>query len=285
MGDVRQIVLSDRPPNGEGEREDAADGQAQFFSLHDNITIHLYISDAPCGDASMELTMSAQPDATPWTTQPADDAMPGRGNFDLLGVVRRKPARPDAPPTLSKSCSDKLAMKQCTGLLSGVASLLVHPGNVYLRSVVVPEERYVVSAVGRAFGAGGRMAGVAMVGKEWRGGYGFTPFEVRTTRRAFEYSKPAAATARHDGVEVVGSNISTLSTLSGRLEVLISGVLQGRKQSDPKGTMHVDEECKYADLKVCPALQSRERVKQDVRELALKGWKRNTGDAEWRLGE
>ena len=70
----------------------------QPFAIMDDVGIHMYCSEAPCGDASMELTMDAQEDATPW---PVPDPVPdnisdaatlhGRGNFSQLGTVRRKP--------------------------------------------------------------------------------------------------------------------------------------------------------------------------------------------------
>lgn len=71
----------------------------QPFTLHDHIKIYMYCSEAPCGDASMELTMCAQDDATPWPV-PSKDAssiekstelLMGRGYFSRLGIVRRKP--------------------------------------------------------------------------------------------------------------------------------------------------------------------------------------------------
>ncbi|KAK5685469.1 hypothetical protein LTS10_003548 [Elasticomyces elasticus] len=281
------------------------DWQGQPFSLQEDVRIHLYISDAPCGDASMELTMAAQPNSAPWTSLPADGEMLGRGNFDRLGVVRRKPARPDAPATLSKSCSDKLAMKQCTSLLSGPTSLLVHPENMYLESLVLPEGRYVPMAVERAFGAEGRMAGVAAVSEQRNGGYAFRPFVVETTSRVFEYTNSAISPESQPGA-VVGSNISALSTVSGRQEVIINGVLQGRKQNDARGASCVSRRkmwetinrvataaCTavsarppgetYAEFKASPRLRSREQVKRDVKTLALKGWKLNAGDADWML--
>ena len=92
------------------------DQEPQSFAIRDNVEIHMYCSEAPCGDASMELTMEAQEDATPWTSAPltvTSEALPGsagalrgRSNFSLLGAVRCKPSRPDAPPTLSKSFTD-----------------------------------------------------------------------------------------------------------------------------------------------------------------------------------
>ncbi|KAK3629053.1 hypothetical protein LTR56_018289 [Elasticomyces elasticus] len=294
-----------RDQDSDADRDPGEDFQGQPFSLRKDVRIHLYISDAPCGDASMELTMAAQPDSTPWTSQPADGDMLGRGNFDRLGVVRRKPARPDAPVTLSKSCSDKLAMKQCTGLLSGPVSLLIHPGDVYLETLVLPEERYASAAVERAFGRNGRMMEVENIGQQWHGGYAFKAFTVCTTSRLFEYANAADATESQPGV-VIGSNISTLSTLSGRQEVVINGVLQGRKQTDPKGASCVSRRkmweavCRvedamdpaafarasdetYAEFKASSRLRSREQVKRDVKAVALRGWKANAGDAEWRL--
>ena len=36
------------------------------FTICDDVKIHMYCSEAPCGDASMELVMKAQADDTPW---------------------------------------------------------------------------------------------------------------------------------------------------------------------------------------------------------------------------
>lgn len=80
--------------------EERAGGIQHPFTLRDNVAIYFYSSEAPCGDASMELTMLAQEDATPWeqeslTTEPGPDlavhVLKGRGFFSELGIVRRKP--------------------------------------------------------------------------------------------------------------------------------------------------------------------------------------------------
>ena len=68
----------------------------QPYIVRPEIRIHMYCSGAPCGDASMELVMHRQDDATPWPVQRDGDAdstwgMFGRGHFSELGVVRRKP--------------------------------------------------------------------------------------------------------------------------------------------------------------------------------------------------
>ncbi|KAJ5774380.1 hypothetical protein N7457_009276 [Penicillium paradoxum] len=171
------------------------------FELQPDIKIYMYCTCAPCGDASMELCMAAQADATPWevlqqepppsTSQDAEfpaeqTLLDGRAHFSLLGVVRRKPARMDAESTRSKSCSDKLALRQVSSLLSCETSRLVAPTeNAYLAGLVLPADE--ISQVGcdRSFGENGRMQ--ALKGRTWPGktelkesttGYRFHPFQV-----------------------------------------------------------------------------------------------------------
>ena len=155
------------------------------LELHQDVKIYMYCTCAPCGDASMELCMAAQEDPTPWELPPpppppssnnndngtnldaeADTLLVGRAHFSLLGAVRRKPARTDAESTRSKSCSDKLALRQVLSLLSHETSLLVAPTeNVYLAGVVLPEEEISRLGCERAFGATGRMK--ALNGRRW----------------------------------------------------------------------------------------------------------------------
>ncbi len=70
----------------------------QPFTIREDIRIYMYCSEAPCGDASMELVMDAQENATPWppataatVAEDSTPSLPGRGYFSELGVVRRKP--------------------------------------------------------------------------------------------------------------------------------------------------------------------------------------------------
>lgn len=280
----------------------------QPFAWREELTLHMYCSEAPCassapapfhlysicptnrppgGDASMELIMSSQEDATPWETpapttpslspppqqtttsssQPSSPSsstptsaptLHGRAFFSHLGIVRRKPSRPDAPPTHSKSCSDKLALKQCTSLLSSLTSLFVSPRGVYLAGLVLPEAQFSRVGCARCFGTGGggggsgsgsgregegdgdgdggggRMAPVG--GRVWEGtGYGFRQVVVETTGREFEFSRRGAGMAG-ENVKVVASNLAVAWTAGGEVEEgLIGGVLQGRKGVDVKG--------------------------------------------------
>ena len=205
-------------------------------------------------------------------------------------------ARPDSPPSLSKSCSDKLALKQCTSLLSSPTSLLFSPENAYLHSLILPLSQYVDSACNRAFGRTGRMRPVANV--QWNGGYKFGPFQVSTTSREFTFSRRSPSPAMQTPKS---SNISALWT-PGLQETLINAVLQGHRQTDSRGGSavcrlrmgrrtvdllkalaiptfaHTVAGSTYNDLKKTNLLENRRIVKDDVRREALKGWVRNVDD-------
>ncbi|RMZ66531.1 hypothetical protein GMOD_00001873 [Pyrenophora seminiperda CCB06] len=286
--------------------------EQQAFTIRGDITLHMYCSEAPCGDASMELTMALQEDATPWTSAPptlsltADQepsVLRGRSNFSLLGIVRAKPSRPDAPPTLSKSCTDKLAAKQATSLLSSITSLLISPRNAYLETLVLPSSQYVPEACIRAFAPSGRLEtlGQAQV-ENWKGGYRFQPFHVLPTEREFTWSRRAVSATE----KAVSSNLSAVWTPKWQ-ETLIGGVLQGRKQMDSRGASKICRRCSwaealrlvglldnaaligetlgrtgYGELKGLEVLDARKQVKEDTRRV-LKGWVKNTGDDVWNL--
>lgn len=232
-----------------GEIGERRHWHGQPFEWREDVILHMYCSEAPCGDASMELIMDSQEDATPWelpqeiTTTASPCTLPGRAYFSHLGIVRRKPARPDAPPTLSKSCSDKLALHQITSLLSSIPSLLVSPSNAYLYSLILPLSRYSATACHRAFSSseGGRMSSLAHLlhpscTPTPQGGYAFRPFTISTTTSEFTYSqKQAKETA--GASDIAPSNLALAWTASGLEEATLGGVLQGRKQSsaDKKG--------------------------------------------------
>ena len=76
------------------EAERSKPGHGQPFAIKPELRLSMYCSEAPCGDASMELIMARQPDATPWPVEPQGEAatkLMGRECFSQLGVVRRKP--------------------------------------------------------------------------------------------------------------------------------------------------------------------------------------------------
>lgn len=325
---VDECLRISTPPYPQSDvLQPAPHGSPQRFTIRDNVSLHMYCSEAPCGDASMELTMALQADATPWTSAPptlqasspahestcssseSQDSNPsalrGRSNFSHLGVVRAKPSRPDAPPTLSKSCSDKLALKQSLSLLSSTTSLLISPRNAYLDTLILPASQYIPSACSRAFSASGRLKNVLDLHLEqnWSHGYKFHPFTVLPTTHEFAWSRRAV---RAPTEKAIPSNLSAVSTPHWQ-ETLIGGVLQGRKQFDVRGASRIsrramwiqsvrlagllavsgacssaEKKQMYADMKQSDELAARRRVKQDVTGV-LGGWIRNSGDEEWVL--
>ncbi|KAF2226144.1 adenosine deaminase/editase [Elsinoe ampelina] len=277
------------------------------FRIRDTIRLHMYCSECPCGDASMELVMSRQVDATPWSSAPLPTTgegaaqLLGRGHFDQLGVVRRKPSRPDAPITSSKSCTDKLSLRQYISILSGLCSLFIEPQNAYVCHVIIPESDHTQRSIERAFGPSGRMAQVA----SWpeRSGYAYRPFRVSTTTRLFSFSRhneSKSGTARKP------SNISCIH-FGGTKEVLINGAIQGRKQGDPRGASKVSRRSMwilaktvaerlraphieiilgqqtYGLVKAHEHLHARREAKARLIEHVLPVWSRNSADSSWGL--
>lgn len=92
-----QAGISDVLDHAKNETEGDEERFKQPLVIKPAVKIHLYCSEAPCGDASMELVMSRQKDASPWP-MPRDMSaidgtsdLLGRGYFSEIGVVRRKP--------------------------------------------------------------------------------------------------------------------------------------------------------------------------------------------------
>lgn len=211
------------------------------FELGDEVRVYMYCTCSPCGDASMELCMAAQDDPTPWKLPAGHPAtnegkeqnatgeivprlLDGRAHFSILGVVRRKPSRADAEATLSKSCSDKLALKQITSLLSLPASLLVAPTrSSYLSGLILPEDEISRVGCGRAFGGGENGRLKPFSAKAWDNGdglsYRYVPFTVNSVPREevdaqWSFSKPkdGSPTSKEESVSAsTGSNATKRS--------------------------------------------------------------------------
>ena len=205
-------------------------------------------------------------------------------------------ARADSPPTLSKSCSDKLAMRQCTSLLCSSTSLLISPENAYLHTLVLPRSQHVHEACQRAFSDQGRLK--ALAGRTWNGGYAFKPFTINSTDHEFSFSRRSVASSGRAPPK--GSNLSVAWNPMLE-ESLINGVLQGRKQTDPRGACgvsrlkmwkmvvdslrllaipaiaHTFSTTRYMQMKNLDLLEDRRTVKRNVKE-ALNGWVSNVDD-------
>lgn len=146
-----------------------------------------------------------------------------------------------------------------------------------------------------------------MKDRQWSGGYRFQEFGIKTSTKEFKYSRRQVLGV---GEKLVPSTISASwivdpTTKSGKLETLIGGVLQGRRQYDVRGASRVckrrmwklaievarlaavpaAERClqmlSYAEVKSSDCLAKRRSVKEDVRTSTLKRWVRNVGGEEF----
>ncbi|KOG99293.1 tRNA-specific adenosine deaminase [Saccharomyces eubayanus] len=118
------------------------------FKLKDKWKLALYISRLPCGDASMDFLNDNcrsdddfleidDNDIFQYVNPNVKTILRGRLNFNRKNVVRTKPGRYDSNITLSKSCSDKLLMRQLSSILNSLNSaLFAQP--VFLRYIVIP---------------------------------------------------------------------------------------------------------------------------------------------------
>ncbi|CAK7892523.1 tRNA-specific adenosine deaminase 1 [[Candida] anglica] len=137
------------------------------FKIKDGIRFALYISEPPCGDASMEVMVNSLDNKEIWdveepprkqrkleqdtnNTSAELNILRGRNGLNKVGIVRTKPGRNDSMLSLSKSCSDKLCMKQLIGLTNSITSM-IFPQGVYLNYLVIQRGKHNVKASERCF--------------------------------------------------------------------------------------------------------------------------------------
>ncbi|KIW16019.1 hypothetical protein PV08_06070 [Exophiala spinifera] len=211
------------------------------LKLQQDISIHFFTTEAPCGDASMEILIKSMgPGETePWPVEDtALKTLQGRGHFSLLGYVRRKPARADADQSHSKSCTDKLTVKQFTSVLSFPTDLFIQrTENAYIRTLIVYRDQYDSTGYERAFGRSGRLSNVCSLDHPFR----IDPLPEDFPR--FMYDR-ANTDSDHECKAKV-TNISALwircagtaaATAADVVEVLMNGVKSGFKQWDQRPT-------------------------------------------------
>lgn len=116
------------------------------FRLFPNASLILYISTVPCGDASITLLADAQDaamkhlkDSNRHTTKEPESPLlvRGRSNYALSSVLRTKPGRADSPPTISLSCSDKIAKWSVLGIQGALLSRILDP--IYIDQILIDD--------------------------------------------------------------------------------------------------------------------------------------------------
>ncbi|KAI5960847.1 uncharacterized protein KGF55_004417 [Candida pseudojiufengensis] len=110
--------------------------EGEKFQFNKEIKLALFITEPPCGDASMTYLSNNLESNEPWELREGDLTFNrGRNNFNQLGIVRTKPGRSDSLISYSKSCSDKICLKQLIGICNSITSTIFQP--IYLNYLVV----------------------------------------------------------------------------------------------------------------------------------------------------
>lgn len=199
--------------------------------------------------------MNSMPPGTaePWKNEDLEgvkQSLQGRGHFSMLGYVRRKPARGDAEPSSSKSCTDKLAIKQFMSIIAFPNDLLVEKtDNAYIRTMVVYADQYNETGYLRALGPQGRLSEVSHLGRF----FDVSKLPHDFPRFAFDRAVLAAASPGEQKPKV--NNMTALwihspeAEADGVLEILINGVKQGYRQwEDLEGKASIVSRRKLWDL-------------------------------------
>lgn len=156
----------------------------------------------------------------------------GRDNYHLLGVLRSKPGRADAPQTLSMSCSDKIARWCVLGLQGALASHLFEP--IYVDEIIlggIPSgmQDLVREDCHRAFE--GRMEGEAIRGSSFKCATAFLSYLPPALALPYHHHSPKITFTREPFLHERSCTESTTSTectcLASSLARLVSPVLKG----------------------------------------------------------
>jgi tRNA-specific adenosine deaminase 1 len=174
---------------------------------------------------------------------------------------------------------------QFTSTLSSLALLIISPSNAYIHGLVLPASQVVGLSIARAFSAEGRLKPVSEQA-HFPNPFKFFPFQVLTTSKEFEYSRrPSSPTTSELQPEIkyVPCNKSVIWTPYFE-EILVNGVVQGRKEHDIKGASAVSRRKIWALGKEVTRKETRNHRLRDVfAESSYRDVKRSLGGKEtWR---
>lgn len=210
------------------------------FEAVPGLKIHLYISEAPCGDSSLSNTIERSLNEEEWkdTSRPIVHAGPLRGReyFRETGLVRTKPGRRDSEISMSKSCSDKLSMRMFTSLILGPVSTIIDVSGFYLNSLIVPQSQLKKEDFDRCFGPHGRLKKLFERDDLKFGQYSAHLFDIYSTSIDFKYSRNDKKKTNPNAIVYVISDYIPGQTKN---EVILNGVRMGNKPFSGKGQSSV----------------------------------------------
>jgi tRNA-specific adenosine deaminase 1 len=206
--------------------------------------------------------------------------------------------RGDSPRTLSKSCSDKLALVSCTSLLNSLLSSIIDPSSCYLDYLIVPQSAYHEAGFRRAFVE--RLKSIPH--DTWPHRFRIQPIQTLTTTYLIP---PSLTPPKHVSQMAFPTALTSVIYVKNRpTEVMLGGVRMG-SQFPPNGRgasylcrarmgqdffhviqrdtarVEVPLECTYAELKR-KAGRGTEPIKHSVRE-GFGGWTANDSDVDFTL--
>ncbi|CAH1153475.1 unnamed protein product [Phaedon cochleariae] len=209
--------------------------ETKKFSIKDNIKFHFFTTHIPCGDAAIFPKQNIEefgdfvnsPDEVPskkrkiedifrtgakcLENDPQRDAKCPGTEYHVLGVVRTKPGRGD--PTLSVSCSDKMAKWCHLGIQGALLSILLEEP-IYLSTLTIAGETpFCEQSLERALYK--RLGNVQL-----QKPYQVNKMVARQTMKKFEFAKDCSR-------KPCSSSVSWCNINEKSLEVAVEGRRQG----------------------------------------------------------